>query len=268
MSYLAFILATGLYLVLGPGGPLHNDAWYDKLKGYVGESEGTSFYAAFVLVLGPVLAFVLIYAILGGIFGSLNTLIVGAAALFFAFGREDYPTLSQRFLSRVAAGDNQGGAMILEEQGAKLNVEDVDEFADQASEFFLSMVMRRWFGPALYFVLLGPAGAVAYRLAMMADATNSPLPTIAIRLIDWLPSRLLAVSFAIIGDAEQTAEVIKDRGFDFDDDPAEFLSDACRKAGQTADSLETLEQRLGRVFKVSENSLYAWLAVISLINLV
>jgi len=265
LSYLAFILATGLYLVLGPGGLLHKDSWYESLKAYVGESEGSSLYASFVLVIGPAIAFALIYHLLGGLLGSLNTLLVGTAALFFAFGREDFPTLSQRFLSRVSAGDHQGGAMILEESGVKIAAEDADQFADQASEFFLHMAMRRWFGPAIYFVLLGPVAAVAYRLVMMAENTASPVPTIAVRLIDWLPSRLLAVSFAIIGDAEQTAGVIKNRALDFDDDPAEFLSDACRKSSEES---ESPEPRLKRVFKVLENSLYAWLAVISLVTLI
>ena len=103
MSYLAFILATGLYLVLGPGGLLHRDSWYESLKAYVGESEGSSLYASFVLVIGPAIAFALIYHLLGGLFGGLNTLLVGTAALFFCLWSRGLPDLeSALFISCVS----------------------------------------------------------------------------------------------------------------------------------------------------------------------
>lgn len=70
------------------------------------------------------------------------------------------------------------------------------------------------FGPILWFVLLpGPAGAVLYRAAALAaeawgksDTAEAgafrDLANRAFRVLDWLPARLTAVSFAIVGDFE------------------------------------------------------------------
>lgn len=73
---------------------------------------------------------------------------------------------------------------------------------------------RYVFGPILWFVLLpGPAGAVLYRAAALAVEAWSKSDTAeagafrdlanrAFRVLDWLPARLTAVSFAIVGDFE------------------------------------------------------------------
>jgi hypothetical protein len=51
MTYLAFLVATGLYLAIGSGGPLHNDRWYEALQGRVAALE-PDFWLGFVLLGG------------------------------------------------------------------------------------------------------------------------------------------------------------------------------------------------------------------------
>lgn len=74
---------------------------------------------------------------------------------------------------------------------------------------------RDVFAPLFWFMALGPAGAVLYRLSMgmaqrwaqsawpMAETDDfSHFARQAFQLIDWLPARLTAVTFAIVGDFE------------------------------------------------------------------
>jgi len=75
---------------------------------------------------------------------------------------------------------------------------------------------RLVFAPLLWFVLLGPAGALLYRLSLgMAQTWNPPnLPAReaqspfghfarrAFFFLDWLPVRLTAATFAVVGDFE------------------------------------------------------------------
>ena len=49
MTYLAFLIATGLYLASGSGGPLHNDQWYQSLQRRVDALE-PDFWLGFVLM--------------------------------------------------------------------------------------------------------------------------------------------------------------------------------------------------------------------------
>ena len=101
LSYLAFILATGLYLVLGQVA-YYTETHGARAKAYVGESEGSSLYASFVLVIGPAIAFALIYHLLGGLFGGLNTLLVGTAACFLPLVERTSRPLSALFISCVS----------------------------------------------------------------------------------------------------------------------------------------------------------------------
>ncbi|MFN3885224.1 MAG: CobD/CbiB family protein [Rhodocyclaceae bacterium] len=74
---------------------------------------------------------------------------------------------------------------------------------------------RHVFAPLFWFLALGPAGAVLYRLALTmaeswrsnAPAAEAPAPfgVFARRVfgvLDWLPVRITAVTFAIVGDFE------------------------------------------------------------------
>jgi adenosylcobinamide-phosphate synthase len=74
---------------------------------------------------------------------------------------------------------------------------------------------RHVFGPLFWFMLLGPAGAVLYRLSMGVAkdwvVPGGPLVESerfgefaqrAFQFLDWLPARLTAVTFAIVGDFE------------------------------------------------------------------
>lgn len=88
-----------------------------------------------------------------------------------------------------------------------------NEIARVAIELGLIGSHRYVFGPVACFIVFGPAGAVLYRLSAMLSekwgARDDPefgdFGRFAERFfvwLDWLPSRLTAASFAIVGDFE------------------------------------------------------------------
>ena len=87
MTYLAFLVATGLYLAIGSGGPLHNDRWYEALQGRVAALEPDFWLGFVLLVVVPCAGFTLVYAIFEEMFGAAAVLLLGTPALFFSFGR-------------------------------------------------------------------------------------------------------------------------------------------------------------------------------------
>ena len=61
--------------------------------------------------------------------------------------------------------------------------------------------LQRWFSVLFYFVLLGPAAALAYRLLQLCrDSFEPELAGRWLFLLDWIPARLLAATFALTGD--------------------------------------------------------------------
>jgi adenosylcobinamide-phosphate synthase len=93
---------------------------------------------------------------------------------------------------------------------------DADEIVRQAIEFGLLLSHRHVFGVLVWFVLLpGPIGPVFYRLADYLARRWNRLPVGAVTpdrfghfarsifaWIDWLPARMTALGFAIVGDFE------------------------------------------------------------------
>jgi adenosylcobinamide-phosphate synthase len=90
---------------------------------------------------------------------------------------------------------------------------NANEIARVAIELGLIGSHRHVFGTGACFIALGPAGAVLYRLAAMlcekwglrGDAEFGHFGRFAQRVffwLDWLPSRLTAASFAIVGNFE------------------------------------------------------------------
>jgi adenosylcobinamide-phosphate synthase len=90
---------------------------------------------------------------------------------------------------------------------------DENEIARLAIEQGLIGAFRHVFGPLFWFVILGPAGAVAYRAATILqlkwgarDAKRNEqfgrFADQAGELIDWLPIRVTAATFAVMGDFE------------------------------------------------------------------
>jgi len=97
--------------------------------------------------------------------------------------------------------------------GDRLSSEDV---ARLAIEQALLDSHRHVFAPLLWFALLGPAGALFYRLAQGLDSHWGGRAEIefgefgdfarqAFRFIDWLPTRVTAAAFAVVGDFEGAA---------------------------------------------------------------
>ena len=101
--------------------------------------------------------------------------------------------------------------------------------------------LRRWFGVLFWFLLLGPIGALLYRLSALAvedDATNLPLETRAgakmlLSLLDWPVAQLMTLALALVGDFDTVVGAWKDNGgaaLRFD---AVFLAAAARASVRT-----------------------------------
>jgi AmpE protein len=61
--------------------------------------------------------------------------------------------------------------------------------------------LKRWFGVLFWFALLGPCGALLYRLAQLlagaAELGNRPLAQKFAALLDWAPAHLMALALAL-----------------------------------------------------------------------
>src|SRR5882757_9520849 len=145
--------------------------------------------------------------------------------LYFAFGFRQFSHPLTRIQAALEAGDIPTARQLLvalkRRSDAAFRAGDLGagEIARQAIDFGLLEAHRHVFGVLFWFVLLpGPVGAVMYRLADFVSRQWNPRPAVggaalppdrfgqfaaaAFRVIDWVPARLTALGFAIVGDFE------------------------------------------------------------------
>ena len=146
--------------------------------------------------------------------GPLAGLLWSVAVLYLTIGFRQFSTHFTNIQKALRAGDlasarDRLGAWLGEPARPLGN----GEVARVAIEQGLVASHRNVFGPLAWFVVLGPAGAVLYRAsALLAEAWppgSGPeagafgrFAARAFYWIDWLPARLTAACFAIVGDFE------------------------------------------------------------------
>lgn len=178
-------------------------------------------YAWLLIVVGAALACGLVYAAAASV-SWFAALALDLIVLYFTLGFRQF---SHHFTEiQIALANNDLAAARREltawksrsEEGYTAADLDAHELVRQAIEYGLQLSLRHVFGVLFWFVMLpGPMGPVFYRLADYAARRWSRTPPaglqadqfgrfarVAFAWIDWLPARMTALGFAIVGDFE------------------------------------------------------------------
>lgn len=154
-------------------------------------------------LLPPLLLIGLFQLALDGALLGLVELLFGVAVLFYTWGPRD---LDVDVDAVVQAGD----PVRRHEAAARLSV-DGETALDGGSlvEAVFRNAMRRWFGVLFWFLLLGPFGAVLYRLLVLT-VTGECLRAVPARtakgartflaVIEWPVAQLMTLALALVGN--------------------------------------------------------------------
>ncbi|HEY6985328.1 MAG TPA: beta-lactamase induction protein, partial [Rhodanobacteraceae bacterium] len=146
--------------------------------------------------------------------------------------------------------------------------------------------LSRWFGVVFWFVLLGPAGALGYRMIQLIarndafaghlDARQHDLLERTARILDWAPAHLMALTLALVSDFDAVIRTWREyhaaRGQGYFTLDLGFLG-ALARAGVDADvvagdgyatDVSDPINELGDAHRVLRRILLAWLAVLAL----
>jgi adenosylcobinamide-phosphate synthase len=139
-------------------------------------------------------------------------LLLNIAVLYIALGFRQFSHYYNEVAQALRAADLTRAREILSVwRGKSAREFSANEVACVAIEQGLMRSHRHVFGVMAWFVLLGPAGAIVYRIAAMLNdrwssgsgPESDPFGLFASRaytVIDWLPARLTALGFAVAGD--------------------------------------------------------------------
>jgi AmpE protein len=203
-------IATLLVLFVSRGAPelarWRDFAWLRQWQQTVVRQGGDVF--GLVLCIGvPVLVCALLQVALHGRLLSALGLAFATVVLFYCWGPRDLERDVEAIDKAPDSDQRIAAAQMLrdEEQQAGLPLDG----GTLVEETFMA-ALRRWFGVLFWFALLGPAGALLYRLTQLLacapgfaedqSAAQRDLLHKAARVLDWLPAHLMALSLALVSN--------------------------------------------------------------------
>ena len=186
-----------------------------------------------VLALAPALLLVgVLQAVLYAPLLGLGGLLLAIAVLFYSWGPRDLDRDVQAILDAPDAAARREAAAQLWPDPRQASIE-----APALVTAVFHAARRRWFGVLFWFLLLGPFGALLYRLVVLEtegeDSGLLPLDTLegarALRaVLDWPVSQLVTLAMALAGDFDTVVAAWKSRGGAGIDLDADFLGAAGR----------------------------------------
>ncbi len=226
MIFLALVFALVLALAWDGTDKLQTDDWFLGWRRRVTDWSLPTPVELALAVLGPALVAYLVLDVLGSVLFGLPWFAGAVALLLYSLGRGDFTSQMEQYRSQALSG-NFEGAFLQEMSEAPARVEGEEPLSPAdvhtlAQRYLLYEGCQRWFAVVLYFMLLGPVAALAYRLLHLYNDvpdTREPGRQLASRCLfvaDWIPSRLLAATFVIAGDfvgsSDELLEGLQDSG--------------------------------------------------------
>ena len=214
------LVATLLVLFASHGAPAlaswRDFAWLKRWQEQVG-SQGGDVLGLVLSLGGPVLACALIQVALRGTLLGLASLAFAIIVLFYSWGPRDL----ERDVDAIdKAPDSDRRAAALQALRVDAAQPPLDFAADALVDATFFAALRRWFGVLLWFALLGPAGALLYRLTQVLAttpdlaATQSAAQRAMIergaRILDWLPAHLMALALALAANFDTVFKAWRD----------------------------------------------------------
>ncbi|ANY89322.1 MULTISPECIES: regulatory signaling modulator protein AmpE [Pseudomonas] len=157
-----------------------------------------------ILVLAPVALLVLLLHVLEPVAYGLLALPVHLLVLIYSLGRGDIKASLGPFRDTWRRADDQA-ALHVAERDLGLVADDAPGLLVRVQGHLLWQAYQSFFAVIFWYFLLGPGAALAYRLLALS-AENSRQPALKERAeqlrhaLDWLPVRVLALSFALVGN--------------------------------------------------------------------
>lgn len=250
----------------------HDEPWLRALGRL--ERSGTtsdSPWLAIVLLIGvPLLVLALLLQLLAPLAYGWLLLPVHLLLLLYSLGRGDLLTALGPFRDSWRRGDGEAAYLVAQRD---LGVEGEGEatLLPNVQTFMVWQAYQSFFAVIFWYVLLGPLAALAYRLLalLVEHAQSDALRERAGQLrhaFDWLPVRVLAASFALVGNFIAVSRALLHEALSWDISAAQLASGAARAAA------ETPEPQLGEAGVATLDSLWQllvrtailWFAAIAL----
>ena len=278
-----------------------DDGWFFRfrcrIEGWVSSLEEKyplGWVAALVLIYAiPLLSLAVILVVTGDSVFGLTTMLVHILVLLIALDRSQPGQQAKDFLEKWQA-DDMGACVDFLEQEFRASSPPSKEDPDAISRYFSKRLaygsFERMFVMFVWYICTGPLGVLfSYVSYQLRDSHGDGQPqkqvdlvALLIQVLEWIPLRLLALTFSLAGNFVQCFERVRVSFWQFgqDSDNAELLYGyaSCAISGMVLNSLDDEAGEVDAVDRESaeiqaltgllERSQAIWLSVLALITIV
>ncbi|WP_260960367.1 regulatory signaling modulator protein AmpE [Pseudomonas citri] len=192
-----------------------------------------------VMVLLPVASLALLLWVLDPVAYGLLALPVHLLVVIYSLGRGDLLAALGPFRDAWRREDLQA-AVHVAKRDLDLEADCGEQLLERVQGYVLWQAYQSFFAVIFWYFLLGPVAALSYRLLALA-AEHSLNPGVAERAaqlrhaFDWLPVRLLAASFALVGNFVAVSRIMLHELLNWNISAAHLIDKVGRVAGEIAE---------------------------------
>ncbi len=286
MELLTILIVLGLVQLWGSGGPVQRDGWFWEWSRIIKGMLEAGKLRLVLIVAPPVVLVLLLQAWFYGVLLGLLLLLLYVVVLLYSLGRGDFNDAIQHYISAWSAGDFESAydkALAIGDFSQSDTIDNHLALHDSVREAIAYDGYQRWFATVFWFLLLGPCGALGYRLSYLCgrnqelDTLDRQLALRFVHYLDWIPSRLLALTFALTGNFVQSFNRCSQKLLDnmptgelLDDCVLAAISSDEEQAARPADELSFIDfgrREISELQSLLSRSVICWLIVIAMLAL-
>lgn len=207
MTFLSVFLVLVLVQWWGSGAPVQKDGWFDRYLHWL-EHRPSRAWPKVQLLLAVVLPALALWVLTWLVAHGLSAgwvIFIAVPVLLYSLGRGDFSGELEAYLEASERQDSVSAARHLSElQGRALNDADPEDWASlhrQALKAIAYRACERMFAVIFWFLLLGPAGALMYRLSVLyRERSECAQVERWLWLLEWPVVRVMGFTWAMAGN--------------------------------------------------------------------
>jgi AmpE protein len=244
MSFLVLLMAVWLEKFSAVRQRVQQDGFWLRQLAKVESSQrlqAAPWLSLALLVLLPTLLLGVLLLLLKPLAYGWLALPVHLLVLMFCLGRGDVLTALGPFRDAWRRDDAEA-AYLAAERDLAVRADDRQQLLAQVQGYLLWQAYQSFFAVIFWYALLGPMAILAYRLLALCDehARQPTLHERALQLrhaLDWLPVRVLASSFALVGNFIAVSRALLHELLSWQISAAQLVAAAGRAAADTPETL-------------------------------
>jgi AmpE protein len=286
MYLLAIIVSLGIERLINPGFFLHRFSWFPSYADYFYQKLATSQRwqgaLGLVLILAPLLCVsaILFYG-LGAVTNQMLQALMAIIVLIYCLGPEDSRRQLEGYIRAKDDKDSDRAVVYASQLLSGVMPADEHVLSRALTEASLLHFVKQVFAVIIWFIFLGPLGALLYRLSNMLERYAQARGMARLQLssgkliavMEWPVIRLLGFSFALVGSFSNTFAFACQKCFTSGESAADdntfFLTQVgllALDADLAASNQASLSENQA-VLDLFDRVLVIWLAAIALVTI-